>query len=221
MQRRPRTAGFTLIELLIVVAIIAILAAIAVPNFLEAQLRAKVSRVKADIRSIAVALEAYAVDHNEYPILRAYLQRNPASTSIDRGGIGAATDLTTPVAYLTTVFIKDPFIPEMGYDEAGDVPQLAETQGTVSRTINYLNITWHRTVFQRWGPAEVAWLLLSLGPDKKRGPIPGVASPMFGTYAGAATRTPAQNQYFVFALYDPTNGTVSPGDIFMYQGRGF
>ena len=49
--------AFTLIELLIVVAIIAILAAIAVPNFLEAQTRAKVARSVADIRTLATALE--------------------------------------------------------------------------------------------------------------------------------------------------------------------
>jgi prepilin-type N-terminal cleavage/methylation domain-containing protein len=64
---RNTKSGFTLIELLIVVAIIAILAAIAVPNFLEAQTRAKVSRVKADIRSIVTAIEAYHVDNNSYP----------------------------------------------------------------------------------------------------------------------------------------------------------
>lgn len=60
--------GFTLIELLIVCAIIAILASIAVPNFLDAQTRAKTSRVKADMRTIATALEAYNVDTNAYPV---------------------------------------------------------------------------------------------------------------------------------------------------------
>lgn len=65
---KPRREGFTLIELLIVVAIIAILAAIAVPNFLEAQMRAKVSRVKSDMRTIATGIETYAIDHNKHPM---------------------------------------------------------------------------------------------------------------------------------------------------------
>ena len=59
--------GFTLIELLIVVAIIAILAAIAIPNFLDAQIRSKVSRTRSDLRTIAIGLESYALDHNHYP----------------------------------------------------------------------------------------------------------------------------------------------------------
>lgn len=58
--------GFTLIELLIVVAIIAILAAIAVPNFLQAQTRSKVARTYTDMRTLATALEEYAVDYNRY-----------------------------------------------------------------------------------------------------------------------------------------------------------
>ena len=65
---RKLTQGFTLIELLIVVAIIAILAAIAIPNFIEAQVRSKVSRAKADMRSIATALEGYRVDNTGYPV---------------------------------------------------------------------------------------------------------------------------------------------------------
>ena len=60
-------AAFTLIELLIVVAIIAILAAIAVPNFLEAQVRSKVAVVYSDFRTVKTALESYRVDYNNYP----------------------------------------------------------------------------------------------------------------------------------------------------------
>jgi len=63
-----RSKGFTLIELLIVVAIIGILAAIAIPNFLQAQTRAKVARAISDIRNASIALETYRIDNNGYPI---------------------------------------------------------------------------------------------------------------------------------------------------------
>ena len=70
MDHVTKQRGFTLIELLIVVAIIAILAAIAVPNFLEAQTRSKVARCKADMRTVATAIEAYTLDYNR-PLLDA------------------------------------------------------------------------------------------------------------------------------------------------------
>ena len=59
--------GFTLIELLIVVAIIGIIAAIAIPNLLNAIDRGKQKRTMADMRSIGTAIESYAVDNNFYP----------------------------------------------------------------------------------------------------------------------------------------------------------
>ncbi|HPO08766.1 MAG TPA: prepilin-type N-terminal cleavage/methylation domain-containing protein, partial [bacterium] len=65
---RPMRRAFTLIELLIVVAIIGILAAIAVPNFINAQERAKVGRARSDVRSIVNALEMYRLDNNNYPL---------------------------------------------------------------------------------------------------------------------------------------------------------
>jgi general secretion pathway protein G len=56
-----------LIELLIVIAIIGILAAIAIPNLLNAVQRGKQKRSMSDMRTMATALEAYAVDNNVYP----------------------------------------------------------------------------------------------------------------------------------------------------------
>src|SRR5208283_2786445 len=100
-----KVRGFTLIELLIVVAIMAILVAIAVPNFIEAQIRAKVSRCRVDFRSLATGLEAYAVDWTKYP----------PGYSVEEAPIGANQFyetlwvLSTPIAYMSTVAYYDPF----------------------------------------------------------------------------------------------------------------
>ncbi len=59
--------GFTLIELLIVVAIIAILAAILIPNFLRARAQSQISASKGNEKNLATALESYFVDNNAYP----------------------------------------------------------------------------------------------------------------------------------------------------------
>ena len=67
--REKRTSAFTLIELLIVIAIILIVIAIAMPNFLEAQVRAQVIRVKGDLHGLSTAMEQYYQDFKVYPAM--------------------------------------------------------------------------------------------------------------------------------------------------------
>ncbi|HOJ59131.1 MAG TPA: prepilin-type N-terminal cleavage/methylation domain-containing protein [bacterium] len=96
-----KQAGFTLIELLIVVAIIGILAAIAVPNFLNAQIRAKIAKVESDIKSLVTALESYRIDNNSFP----------GDHDLDNymGNENGLFKLTSPVSYIASL-PSDPFV---------------------------------------------------------------------------------------------------------------
>lgn len=201
-----RRRAFTLIELLIVVAIIAILAAIAVPNFLEVQTRAKVSRAKADMRTVATALEAYAVDYNVYPLNDGQYNVLPVS-------------ITTPVAYVTNSRLVDPFsskeiLPDWVKDAYPDWDDILATFYTYTCIVSQADFfagrvkpdppveaidgpAFNRGAFRKYG----RWRLVSNGPDRAYR-IPGL-------------------QYLATGgsdiLYDSTNGTVSRGNILRTQ----
>lgn len=196
--------GFTLIELLIVVAIIAILAAIAVPNFLEAQVRAKVSRVKSDQRSIATALESYRVDYTNYP--------NPNFPGLypDTGRhhyIQYIPALTTPVSYITSVDLRDPF---------------TINRDSLPFTVDpdFIGSYWYGCYgtgigLHNWGTYAFfpGFMLVSWGPDRFWTGLEHYPMDVHAPGGCAHLQDWMGVSHRLDLVYDPTNGTRSSGDI--------
>jgi len=196
--------AFTLIELLVVIAIIAILALIAIPNFLEAQVRSKVARVQADLRSITTAIELYTVDYNRAPIGIKEAARGiePANWGVTGGFIEKRlwTQLTTPVAYLTS-FLADPFV-------LGNKTNMQSGALSPTTLYEYQTYLWSNPNLPSPGPQpnsnsrvylrrSVTWSLMSVGPSRMD--------------ASAENALSAQTDVGINLMYDPTNGTMSQG----------
>lgn len=152
-----------------------VIGAIAVPNFLAAQGRAGVSRVKADQRTLATALESYSIDHNRYPLweLRTDLATQRPTFILPQPGTRPFT-LTTPISYITS-YPTDPF-------SAG------------------------KKEWFSYYTSGRAWILISAGPDKDYDIVPQQDFQQ-------PRDSKALWDIIVNKTYDPTNGSVSNGDI--------
>jgi prepilin-type N-terminal cleavage/methylation domain-containing protein len=125
MRRMRREQGFTLIELLVVIAIVAILAALLFPVFSEAKLRAKITRVRSDLRQVATAIEVYRDDCGGLPPVRSTCMYNSTADYYQ-----APLELVR-LRYLATRRMMDPFNATVTGDESD--------QG---RSYKYLAIGW-------------------------------------------------------------------------------
>ncbi len=207
--------AFTLIELLIVVAIIAILAAIAVPNFLEAQMRAKVARTKSDLRTCATAMEAYRVDNNLPPVTGEY-----SASGQERGFLkwqdsagqvhGPGRLVTSPVAYLTD--IPYDVFNTLAYESQrphGLGPPHSPPQ-IVSASLYYLG--GGPLSFVIGFPPGRQWDIVYGGYNKKFTIMLQSVGPDLTPWLGPNARDDP--------FYDPTNGTLSTGDLWYVDTIG-
>lgn len=224
------TQAFTLIELLIVVAIIAILAAIAVPNFLEAQTRSKVSRSAADLRTVSLGMELYRLDNNNYPYtenIGPAVWLVPGGFPIQGGGRQPG-GITSPIAYLTSVptdafnhsftdpgtgqllFGKGPLY----YDRAGfgfidgtyvpNRPTFVPADAVGTQRLDGIGAD---TSISDRGLMPAEYALYSLGPDLDL------------VVRDAAGIVVTQSKFNLNNRYDPRNGTISPGNVLRFSGN--
>jgi prepilin-type N-terminal cleavage/methylation domain-containing protein len=207
--------AFTLIELLIVVAIIGILAAIAVPNFMNAQIRAKIARCQSDMKSLSTSIEQFRLDKNFFPV--DWWDDDTAlgceRLTVDLGGVGAGPDcesrntfailacLTSPVSYMSSLPF-DPFAVEVG--SMGDGYRYGDYETSYegyNHNFNALKPGNAEPLGLR-PLAKNEYVMVGAGPDKE-----------FGIGAGASD--------VVRGLpYNSSNGLVSNGDILFRSGGG-
>ncbi len=192
-RRLELSWGFTLIELLVVISVIALLAVIALDNFLAAQIRAKTARVRSDFRTIATAIETYRVDWNRAPRMAHFpIYQDPGFDVIDGIPVSGALSrsLSTPVAYLVSSVLFDPFLygnPGLPLDE-----RLYTYQHIPTYVTRNPESTFWPAAFDFYGD----WRLASAGPDLT-----------FDHGFANSAQLP----------YDPTNGIVSLGNIWHGQ----
>ena len=182
--------AFTLIELLIVVAIIGILAAIAVPNFLNAQMRAKVSRTVSDMKAIHTAMEMYFLDNNYYP--PDYDSGQVPGVSSPGHEFLTYAKLTTPIAYMSSVPFDAFYLGPQGksqFQQATNKPYpLFQYAGPLGGEL---------IPRPAWKPSNTIYTMTSVGPD---------------LVDQAAWSQPSTEVYP--RLYNATNGLTSLGDLY-------
>jgi len=188
MRMIPIPNGFTLIELLIVVAIIGILAAIAVPNFLNAQTRATLARCYADLKALYNAMEMYRLDHNSY-VPDYDSGAVPGVSGITMNEFLTYSKLTTPVAYMNSIPLDPYFLTSVTRPQHLKAYPYFQYAGPHSG-VESPRVAWH--------PSGTIYTMTSLGPDKTD---------------QQAWSYPHDQAYKV--CFNATNGLVSLGDIYM------
>jgi type II secretion system protein G len=136
--------GFTLLEMMVVVAIIAILAAVLIPNFTHARAQAATSACMANMKTIATAMELYYTDNQAYPVvslkpvnqvpgLATYMgNQNP----VDPAGAGSYE--VTAAKSASGVWTYDIWCP--GAHDPTTLKQIEPTGNTTNATIKYDNV---------------------------------------------------------------------------------